>query len=119
MVQIAAPTLPLRLYRYRPLHSKDTNEISQEKLKRELKAICENYLWCSPFEKLNDPMEGTFGLTPTAVRASDAELFLKEVRNVMGQMGVCCFSDTHENDVCGFTMLENIAAFAWNTALTT
>jgi hypothetical protein len=68
-------------------------------LERELNAIRENYLWCSRFDSLNDPMEGAFGLTATAARAPDGPLVSPEVRSVMQQMGVCCFSDTYESDV--------------------
>ena len=92
MVQISAPSMPRRLYRYR-------NVNSPKNLDRELKAIRENHLWCSRFDSLNDPMEGFFGLTPTAARAPDGPLVPPEVRSVMQQMGVCCFSDTYESDV--------------------
>jgi hypothetical protein len=84
--------MPRRLYRYRKIES-------SEHLERELKAIRENHLWCTRFDKLNDPMEGVFDLTPTAARAPDGPLVSPEVRSVMQQMGVCCFSDTYENDV--------------------
>lgn len=99
MVQIIAPTLPRRLYRYRKLHSQDRSVSSKEIQEREIKAIRENYLWFSLFEELNDPMEGFFGLTLTAAGAPDGRLILPEVQNVMRQMGVCCFSDTYENDL--------------------
>lgn len=92
MVQISAPTMPRRLYRYR-------NVEPPENLQRELKAIRENHLWCSRFDELNDPMEGVFGLTPTAARAADGPLVPEEVRSVMQKMGVCCLSDSYENDV--------------------
>ena len=89
MVQISEPNMPRRLYRYRPV----------EQLERELEAVRENYLWCSRFDRLNDPMEGVFGLTPTAAKAPDGVLIPPEVRSVMHQIGVCCFSDTYENDI--------------------
>ncbi len=92
MVQIIAPTLPRRLYRYRNVESK-------ENLERELNAIRKNHLWCSQFVQLNDPMEGIFGMTPTAARAPDGPQIPQEVQSVMRQMGVCCFSDTYENDL--------------------
>jgi hypothetical protein len=44
-------------------------------------------------------MEGVFGLTPTAARAPDGPLVPQEVRSVIQQVGVCCFTDTYENDV--------------------
>lgn len=92
MVQIVAPTLPRRLFRYR-------NVDTEEKLNRELEAICQNYLWCSLFEALNDPMEGVFGISPTAARAPDSPNIFQEVLFAKQQMGICCFSDTHENDL--------------------
>jgi hypothetical protein len=99
MVQIIAPTLPRRLYRYRRLHSADKKGDSKEFQEREIKAIRENYLWFSEFHTLNDPMEGSFSLTPTAARVPDGSLISPEVRDVMRQIGVCCFSDTFENDL--------------------
>lgn len=99
MVRIVAPTLPRRLYRYRKLYSSNTSVSSKEFQEREIKAIRENYLWCSLFDNLNDPMEGIFGLTPTAARASDGAHIPGDVQNLMRKMGVCCFSDTYENDL--------------------
>jgi hypothetical protein len=68
-------------------------------LARELEAIRENHIWCARFDKLNDPMEGIFALSPTTARAPDGPLIPLEVRNLMQTMGVCCFSDTNENYV--------------------
>jgi hypothetical protein len=44
-------------------------------------------------------MEGIFSMTPTAARAPDGAQVSPEVQSVMRQMGVCCFSDTYENDL--------------------
>lgn len=92
MVQIGTPSLPRRLYRYR-------NVSSKERLEREIEAISENYLWFSQFEELNDPMEGIFGISATAASAPDGPQIPTEVQTMMRQTGVCCFSDTYENDL--------------------
>jgi hypothetical protein len=47
---------PSSLYRYRPLG---------EKAERELEALVEGYIYCPPYSKLNDPMEGKHRLSPT------------------------------------------------------
>ena len=49
MVQIDPPVLPPRLYRYRSVRSIDLVD-------RELDAIFNNYVWCSPYRDLNDPI---------------------------------------------------------------
>jgi hypothetical protein len=92
MIQTVAPTLPRRLYRYRRVQSADL-------LNREMDAIRNNYIWCSNFEALNDPMEGIFRLTPTAANMPNGHRIPSAVIEVMIQMGVCCFSDTCENDI--------------------
>src|ERR1700689_1700056 len=47
------PVPPLRLYRYRKLA--DLTDLEQE-----IAAIKENFLWCSPYRHMNDPMEGLY-----------------------------------------------------------
>src|SRR5437667_3269872 len=50
MATIESYVQPRRLYRYRSIANLD----------RELDSILKGYLYCSPYMKLNDPMEGLF-----------------------------------------------------------
>jgi hypothetical protein len=55
MAEIRTLIEPSHLYRYRSLED--------QKLNQEISAIQERYLWCSNFEAMNDPMEGTYEAT--------------------------------------------------------
>ena len=92
MFQIIPPAMPRRLYRYRSVKL-------PEHLERELVAIAEGSLWFSQLDKLNDADEGKFDLTPTVKRRKDHQKIEEEVRRKMRDMGICCFSDSHEIDL--------------------
>lgn len=52
MATLELPALPVHLYRYRSLKSGDASLI------KEIELIKQGYLYCSPIQKMNDPMEG-------------------------------------------------------------
>lgn len=91
MVQIDRPLLPPRFYRYR--------SIKDDKFEQELAAIVSNYLWCSNYRALNDPMEGFYRTSPWVARQSSFEELSREILEGKRSFGICCFSDTYENEL--------------------
>lgn len=55
MADLQPPIIPAYLYRYRSL-SRSTRALQEE-----INSITENYLHCSEFTLMNDPMEGFTG----------------------------------------------------------
>lgn len=92
MASIETYTQPISLYRYRSLNT-------SVQLKNEIDAILNNYVWCSAFDNLNDPMEGSY--FPSSVLKKSAR-FIDIKANLYDQksaMGICSFSETHDNDL--------------------
>lgn len=93
------PVLPPILYRYRA--------ISGERLAREIGSIKQNYLWCSEYHKLNDPMEGFYkpsarvSKNPQYKSGADAIYYKKQ------NIGICSLSDTFENELMWAHYAEN------------
>ena len=77
------------LYRYR----------SAVHLQRELKAIEDNYVFCSPFASLNDPMEGVFGSTRRARQAENYRSIRRAITDIKAQVGICSFSEVHDHEL--------------------
>ena len=100
MAIIDPPLLPPRFYRYRKLSS-------IELLQQELDAITNNYLWCCHYNKLNDQMEGVYGVSPWLARQSSANSLYGEILNEKRAIGICCFSDTYENELMWVHYAEN------------
>lgn len=92
MAKIDLPLLPPRLYRYRDVSSADL-------LIRELDAIAKAYLWFSQYRELNDPMEGFYGVSPWLARQTTFNRLSDEILNHKRAIGLCCFSDTHDNEL--------------------
>jgi hypothetical protein len=91
MAQLQTPIMPDRLYRYRSLSGGDAA------LTRELDAVEEKYLYCSPFSQMNDPMEGIFSTSRRLKGQSDFEKGVKQVTNIKAKTGIACFTETHED----------------------
>lgn len=91
MAHLEPPILPLRLYRYRSL-SRGPAALAQE-----IDLIKKNYLYCSTFDRMNDPMEGYF--RPSLALKGDAEYkeTLQRVVNNKSLIGVACFSETKDD----------------------
>jgi Protein of unknown function (DUF2971) len=89
MATIESYVRPRRLYRYRSLADVD----------RELSAIQEGYLYCSPYMKLNDPMEGLF-TSSTVFRKSDPSRVVRQaIRDNKARIGVCSFSEVCDHEL--------------------
>jgi hypothetical protein len=66
-------------------------------LNEEIAAIKQNYLYCSPFDRMNDPMEGYF--RPTSALRGDDD-FKKSIQRIVGvktSIGIACFSETRDD----------------------
>ena len=89
MAKVESFVTPFRLYRYRPARE----------LARELDTIRESYLYCSPFEGLNDPMEGLFA-SSRRLRNSDGYRDVREaiVEN-KARIGICSFSEVYDHEL--------------------
>ncbi len=89
--KLERPVLPPYLYRYRSL--------SDDLIDQEIEAITDQYPYCSAYRSMNDPMEGFY--EPTARFQKDTE-FRRAVREILDakrNIGICCFSDTHDNEL--------------------
>jgi hypothetical protein len=78
-----------KLYRYRAI----------EKLTRELDAIEQGYLYCSPYSQLNDPMEGVFSSSEILRNSANYRTVRNAIRDKKSQIGICSFSETHDHEL--------------------
>jgi len=90
MAELLVPILPSRLYRYRSL-ARDPRALTQE-----LESISAKYLFCSPFSRMNDPMEGFFRPSQVLQR-SQFRSSLNEITNAKSNIGIACFTETFED----------------------
>jgi len=87
-IQIVKPT---SLFRYRSL--------AKDAVENELSSIQNDYLWCSPFTELNDPMEGSY---EASFRLKKLGHFLDvkaKIFDAKAALRVCSFSETNDNAV--------------------
>jgi hypothetical protein len=89
MARITNYVEPRRLYRYRSL----------DKLKREMKAIQESYVYCAAYEDLNDPMEGLFTSSRLFRKSDDDQAVRDAIRKNKANTGICSFSETHDHEL--------------------
>ncbi|MFP5328557.1 MAG: DUF2971 domain-containing protein [Alphaproteobacteria bacterium] len=89
MADIHIYAKPPSLYRYRPLG---------EKAERELKAMVEGYIHCSPYSKLNDPMEGKHRLSLRFQKNPNHEKRQVQIRRAFNAMGIASFSETYDHE---------------------
>jgi len=91
MGRLEPPILPNKLYRYRSF-ARRSKAISEE-----IACIRENYLWCSDFTCMNDPMEGFYRPSSGLKKKSDYDQILQRITSSKIALGISCFSDTREN----------------------
>jgi hypothetical protein len=87
MVSLQLPILPGRLHRYRSL-TRDAAALDQE-----VDSIVNNYIWCSNFLKMNDPMEGFFRSSKLLKSRPDYKARVKEIVGEKSNTGIACFSE--------------------------
>ena len=89
--QLDRPVLPRYLYRYRKINDSVINQ--------EVRTIRETYLWCSTYKAMNDPMEGFFEPTRQFLKDNNYNRASRDILNQKIQIGICCFSDTCDNEL--------------------
>jgi hypothetical protein len=85
------PILPPYLHRYR--------KINDETIDQELAAIKQKYLWFSTYKEMNDPMEGFFEPTGRFQKETNYKRAVRDIYDEKIRIGICCFSDTHDNEL--------------------
>lgn len=101
MAEIEVYAVATWLYRFRSLRrpgAPDIEAADPRKLEEELTAIEQQFLWCSNFEAMNDPMEGFYRL-PAKRRSRDEGRFDVMVWNEKSSLGIASFSETWDNEL--------------------
>lgn len=93
MANLALPILPLYLYRYRSLGRNGSF------LNRELDAVKQQYLWCSTFSDLNDPMEGFYSPSALLKAKEDYRDIAQAIYQSKINFGISALSDTYDNEL--------------------
>lgn len=62
-------------------------------------AIKNSYLFCSPYMKLNDPMEGLFTSSSLLKESADYRAIRTAIRSNKAQIGMCSFSEVHDHEL--------------------
>lgn len=91
MAQLEKPVLPLRLYRYRSL-TRDKNALAEE-----IASLRHNFLWCSDFTRMNDPMEGFYKPSSRLEGKNEYKRIVRQITDKKTLVGIACFSETKEN----------------------
>lgn len=91
MAEVQSPILPSRLFRYRSL-TRD-----EEAVDREINAIKGNYIYCSQFFQMNDPMEGFYQSSKILKRRTNYERIARDITDLKSGIGIACFTETKEN----------------------
>jgi hypothetical protein len=82
VAEIEPPHLPIHLYRYRSLKG------GKDIVEREIATITENYLWCSEFTKLNDPMEEFYKPSNVLVNGRNANIIKQNILDSKSNIGI-------------------------------
>lgn len=96
---VERPILPHRLYRYRNLSPREADVSAREVFRREIDAIEHPYLWCSTFDRLNDPMEGFYHPSTRLRRSGNYERRVERVYDRKMNVGIASFSDNRNNEL--------------------
>ncbi|WP_428390575.1 DUF2971 domain-containing protein [Lichenicoccus sp.] len=91
MAEVPLPIVPPRLYRYRSLNRSE-NAVDQE-----IDSILNNYLYCSSFQGMNDPMEGFYRPSQLLAGKTDYKKIVREITSSKSSVGIACFTETYEN----------------------
>lgn len=80
---------PPRLYRYRSLRKFD----------QEIEAIEKGFVFCAPYTRLNDPMEGLFKSSRLLRRDGDYRSLLGAITATKRRTGICSFTEVYDNEL--------------------
>lgn len=86
------PVLPPMLYRFRPL--RDEHQVRQE-----ISAIRDQYIWCSTYRGMNDPMEGFYEPSRRLTKETRFSQLARDTYYEKRQIGICCFTDVRDNEL--------------------
>lgn len=111
MAVLDPPVLPAMLYRFRPLRD-DT-------LAHEISAIREEYIWCSTYRQMNDPMEGFYEPSRRLQRRTRFTRLAKEILDEKRGLGICCFTDIKDNELMWSHYASNYAGICVGYSPTT
>lgn len=89
MATIESYVEPLRLFRYRSLAHIDC----------EMDAIEKGYLYCAPYLKLNDPMEGLFTSSHVLRGSKNHHEISAAIRDNKARLGMCSFSEVRDHEL--------------------
>jgi hypothetical protein len=64
-----------------------------------MNAIRDGYLFCSPYMRLNDPMEGLFTSSDLLRKSGDYRAIRDAIRDNKAQIGVCSFSEVYDHEL--------------------
>jgi hypothetical protein len=103
MATLDAPVLPPFLYRYRELASEEEKLCDPGRadkiFTRELGAIKNRLLHFTNYKGMNDPMEGFYDPSRRAKNDPNFASTASEIYHAKINFGLCCFSDTHDNEL--------------------
>jgi hypothetical protein len=80
---------PPRLYRYRSLRHFD----------REIEAIEKGFLFCSAYNRLNDPMEGLFKSSRLLKKTGDYRSIIHAITDTKNRTGICSFTEVYDHEL--------------------
>jgi Protein of unknown function (DUF2971) len=92
MAIVRNPIQPKHLYRYRSINS-------EERMDRELDSLRDHTLLGSHFERLNDPMEGTYRAGSHLTKHRNYAAIRSHIFDEKAALGVCSFSETNDNPI--------------------
>jgi hypothetical protein len=92
MAKVDTPTLPQRLFRYRSF-------VRPQGIDEELKAITDDYIWCSDFTVLNDPMEGSCIPDPSQTNLNTYQSIIYAIYERKVELGIACFSEIRHSEL--------------------
>lgn len=87
MAQIRSFVKPHKLFRYRSLMNLD----------QEIEALTQNYLYCSSYLKLNDPMEGLYTSSAILRKSKAHQAVRTAILNDKRKIGICSLSETNDH----------------------
>jgi hypothetical protein len=93
LANLELPILPSRLHRYRSL-TRNRRAVDEE-----IDSIVNNYIYCSDFSHMNDPMEGFYRPSELLKGSDDYRAIVKEITASKSVFGIACFSETDDNVV--------------------
>ena len=93
MATISQPILPTRLYRYRGFAR------SAQAIDQELDAIEKNYIYCSEFSGMNDPMEGFFRPSKLLKGRDAYKDVTRDIVSSKSAIGIASLTETYESSL--------------------